>query len=571
MTLVIGLILGWLFFGGLSSHESEEMLHSDEHHEAIWTCSMHPQVRKSEPGQCPICGMDLIPLSQEVQDVDVNEIRMSPTALKLANVQTMLVGSEDSKKVLRLNGKVEIDERRVFTQSSHIQGRVEKLNVDFTGEFIMKGNIVAYIYSPELIAAQKELLEAKRMNQQDRRLFEAAKTKLRNLKISQKQIDEIITSEEIIEEFPIRSEIAGVAHKKMVNVGDYIAKGEALYQIADLSKVWVLFDVYESDISFVKKGQVIEYTVQGLPNKKFKNEIDFIDPVFNGGTRVTKARVEHENQGNNLMPGMFAKGELLSPLENTKSSLTIPKSAVLWTGKRSIVYVRSQENSQPIFKKREVILGQTLDDAYVIESGLTAGEEIVVNGAFSVDAAAQLAGKPSMMNENGNSESTTMGHDHGSHVSNQSSNESSVSYKPAADRWIKIYLELSDALSSDDIMNARSHASSLLKTVEADLRSLEFGNNSLHKTNAHDLRSSLTEFLKTKSEEGMRTNFVKISKLIISIAHSISTRNQTLFVLECPMANNDKGATWLSDSKKVKNPYFGSSMLKCGAVIDTLD
>jgi Cu(I)/Ag(I) efflux system membrane fusion protein len=171
-----------------------------------------------------------------------------------------------------------------------------------------------------------------------------------------------------------------------------------LFEIADLSKVWVMFDAYESDLQFLRKGENIAFSLQALPGRDFKGNIVFIDPVIDPVTRVAKVRVETGNQSGNLKPEMFATGIVSSTLNEYRDNLVIPKSAVLWTGKRSVVYVRQADTDEPVFKMREIELGPSLGESYVVISGLSEGEVIVTQGTFSVDAAAQLEGKPSMMN-----------------------------------------------------------------------------------------------------------------------------------------------------------------------------
>jgi len=181
-TLVVGLLIGWFIFGEQKNAPKDEHQHTTEMAgETIWTCSMHPQIRKNEPGDCTICGMDLIPLENEQEgEVDPMAISMSPTAMQLANVSTALVGKMKPVKQVRLNGKVQVDERLVYSQQSHIQGRVEKLMVNFTGEFVNKGQTMASVYSPEFVMAQEELFEAQKRIETQPQLFNADKEKLKN-------------------------------------------------------------------------------------------------------------------------------------------------------------------------------------------------------------------------------------------------------------------------------------------------------------------------------------------------------------------------------------------------------
>jgi len=165
-TLMVGLLAGWLIFGGSpeESHAGHDHSVTEEAGESIWTCSMHPSVRQSEPGDCPICGMDLIPLEDEQDEsIDPMAITMSETAMKLANVRTAKVGAAEPVKTVRLNGKVETDERRIASQSSHIPGRIEKLMVSFTGEFVQKGQVIASVYSPDLVTFQRSKREVEKL------------------------------------------------------------------------------------------------------------------------------------------------------------------------------------------------------------------------------------------------------------------------------------------------------------------------------------------------------------------------------------------------------------------------
>lgn len=401
--LLLGILLGWLFFGGNDTPKPDHEHSTTEGVETVWTCSMHPQIRMNEPGLCPICGMDLIPLESNESAMDPNALQMTEDAMKLANIQTMTVGgSKETNKELRLNGKVQIDERKLYTQSSHIPGRIEKLTINFTGEKVSRGQTLAMIYSPEMVTAQEELLQANRMKESQPELFSAAKQKLSNWKIGESTINRIINANKPIQQFPITADVSGVITAKKVDLGDYVRQGEPIYEIADLSSLWVLFDVYESDMPWVKVGDKVQYTIQSLPGESFDGTISFIDPLINPQTRVASARVEVKNPDSKLKPEMFVTGVVKNNITKKESKdIVIPKSAVMWTGERSVVYIKNVTSNKVNFKLREVTLGASLGDAYVIKEGLSVGEDIVVNGTFTVDAASQLAGKPSMMSPEG--------------------------------------------------------------------------------------------------------------------------------------------------------------------------
>lgn len=409
--VVIGLFLGWVVFHSPAPIVEEDHNHSDEETKSeIWTCSMHPQIHMDRPGKCPICAMDLIPLnSMTLSGTDEMAVHFTKEAAQLANVQTSVVSVQNAEKEVRLYGKVQADERLLQNQVAYFSGRVEKLLVNFTGEPVNKGQKLALIYSPELVIAQQELLETAKSKQTQPEIYEASKEKLRQWKLSEEQISTIEISGKIHPNIEVEATTSGIVTAKMVNTGDFVNPGSVLFQVSDLSRVWVLFDAYESDLPFLNPGDKMGFTIQALPGKAFEGTIRFIDPVIDPVNRVAKVRIEISNPGGKLKPEMFATGVVKANLEQYRGKLIIPASAVLWTGKRSIVYVK-QAGEEPIFHLREIELGPKLGESFVVVSGLSDGEEIVSQGAFSVDAAAQLEGKPSMMNPSGGNVST--GHNH---------------------------------------------------------------------------------------------------------------------------------------------------------------
>ena len=409
ITLIGGILLGWIFFHSSPAKEEKHDHAAEAAKAEIWTCAMHPQIRMDKPGKCPICAMELIPLTQSSTDkMDPMAVHLTKEAAQLANVLTSVVSSQKPIKEVRLYGKVQADERLLQSQVTYISGRIEKLMVNFTGETVRKGQTLAVIYSPELLTAQQELLEAAKTKQLQPEIYEASKEKLRQWKLSETQITSIENSGQVQANMEIASSASGIVTARRVNNGDYVSQGSVLYEVSDLSRVWVLFDAYESDLLFLKKGDQVDFTIQALPGTAFSGSIIFIDPVIDPVNRVAKVRVEINNPGSKLKPEMFVTGMVKSNLAEYKDKLVIPRSAVLWTGKRSIVYVKQSGIDEPVFKIREIELGPMLGESYVITEGLKDGEEIVTQGAFSVDAAAQLEGKPSMMNPSGGAKVSSM-------------------------------------------------------------------------------------------------------------------------------------------------------------------
>lgn len=552
--LITGIFFGWLFFGGQEDTE-ENHEHSEVVQDQVWTCSMHPQIRQPEPGQCPICGMDLIPLSDEQGSLNSDIFQMSEDAMKLANINTTTVGKGTASGEIRLNGKVEVDERNSYTQSTHIPGRIEQLRVNFTGEKVNRGQTLAIMYSPALVTAQEELLQAQEIKESQPELFEAAKQKLRNWKIGDSQIDNMLKRGEPVERFPITADVSGVVTELMAEQGDYLERGMPVYQIANLNKVWILFDLYESDLNWIEEGSKVEYTVKSIPGKTFEGKISFIDPLLNDNTRVATARIEVDNSDDKLKPGMFVSGVIENEMaKEGASQIVIPESAVLWTGERSVVYIKKEMESGAGFELREVTLGPSLGGSYIIENGLETGEEIVVNGTFTVDAAVQLAGKPSMMNPDIGEKKAVL------------NPEERTALMPV----FMNYLELKDALVEDDLQEAKNASEKLQASLEGlEIAALSAQVEAALKLRLPELEAATAKIVKAGDIESIRNVFDELSATMIDLA---TTANpiEGLYIQHCPMSNSNKGADWLSLSKEIKNPYYGAAMLTCGEVKKTL-
>jgi len=577
-TLVVGMVLGWMLFGGKSSNEHNHVV-VEEIQNQVWTCSMHPSIRQNEPGKCPICGMDLIPIETNHSDENPLEIRMSPSAMKLANVQTSIIRLQNPVKEIRLNGKVQPNEQNVYSQTSHIPGRIERLMVNITGEYVKKGQEIAYIYSPELVTAQEELFVAYKIRESQAALYKASREKLKNWKLSENQIDEIIKSGKPKEQFPILADVSGVVISKNVTLGDYLKKGTVLYQIVDLSQLWILFDVYENDMPWVKIGNEVAYTVQSLPGQSFVGKINFIDPVINPKTRVAKARISVRNSNSKLKPEMFVSGSIKSPIQQGEAAIIIPKSAIMWTGKRSVVYVKSNSGVGVAFTMREITLGPSLGDSYVIEEGLKEGEEIATNGTFSIDASAQLAGKPSMMSPTGGAvitghnhgASKTMEMDHDDHSDETKlftiSNDAKISLTPL----YTSYLALKESLVNDDFENSIKEGEKMKTALSKINMSLFEGEiRNLWMKYSMSIEKSIEVLASAKTIDEARKPFKPLSGSMIQLSKSFNPFDKTLYLQHCPMADDFNGADWLSEEKNIKNPYYGASMLTCGEVTDTI-
>ncbi|MEQ3498367.1 efflux RND transporter periplasmic adaptor subunit [Tenacibaculum sp. SSH1-16] len=555
--LIAGVFLGWLLFGGGSSKSEAAHDHTTAEKGKMWTCSMHPQIMQPEPRDCPICGMDLIPAEAGAEGLAVNQFKLTKNALALANVQTTVIGNAISAdNTITLSGKIAENEKSNAVQVSYFAGRIERLNVNFTGEEIRKGQLLATVYSPELVKAQQELLTAASVKENQPALYKAVRNKLKLWKLSENQINQIEKTGKVKENFPVYATVSGTVSEKLVEQGDYVSQGQALLKITNLSSVWANFDVYENQISNFKVGQNISITTNAYPNETFKAKVSFIDPVLNQETRTVTIRAVLNNSKGRFKPAMFVIGKVEATEKQTEQQLSIPATAVLWTGKRSVVYIKP-DASKPVFEMREVVLGRRAGESYLVEKGLKSGEEIVTNGVFTIDASAQLQGKKSMMN-------------HTKEI--MESFSTSKKFKEQLQKAYKAYIVLKDALVKTDANAAKISAGNLQKALTSvDMKLLT--NEEAHKQWMQlvpALKSSNEEITKTTDVAIQRKYFKVLSEHFIMAVQSFGISEVT-YKQYCPMADSDKGAYWLSKEKQVLNPYFGEGMLKCGEVKEIIN
>ncbi len=446
----------------------------------VWTCSMHPQIRQPKPGKCPICAMNLIPAVDHNSGGNTKmaggpHLTVTPEAMKLMEVQTSPVERKYVQTVVRMVGKIEYDEARLGYITAWVGGRLDRLFVDYTGVTVKKGDHMVKLYSPELLSAQEELLQAIRavrelkesgvgiVRETAQETVEAVREKLRLWGLTKQQIDDIQSREKISDHVTIYAPMGGIVIHKSAQEGMYVQTGTRIYTIADLTRLWVVFDAYESDLTWLHHGQPIQFMTEAYQGEVFEGTIVFIDPVLDEKRRTVKVRVNVSNEDGRLKPGMFVRGTVrvkvarggrvmdpglagkwIGPMHpeiikdtpgacdicgmplvkveemgfvgsqeaESAKPLVVPASAVLITGTRAIVYVKLPETDRPMFEGREIVLGPRAGDYYIVRSGLGDGELVVTQGNFKIDSALQLNAKPSMMNPLGGGGA---GHQHGGH------------------------------------------------------------------------------------------------------------------------------------------------------------
>lgn len=564
-TLIIGLSLGYLIFGGSAqnAHKHEATLTEEG---VIWTCAMHPQIRQDSPGICPICGMDL---TKADVDSDTNPLvfRMSHDAVKLSNIQTSIVGGGlDLNSQFKVSGKIQVNETEAASLVAHIPGRIKKLYISFTGEKVSMGQKIAQIYSPDLITAQNELLEANKMSGTNPSLLKAAKNKMKYWKITDEQIGSILSSGNVQEHFIIYADYSGVVKNRKVSVGDYISKGEVLFDIQNLNKLWALFDVYESDLTKIEVGNKITFKTPSLPDEEFVATVSFIDPIINSSTRAASVRVELNNSANKLKPEMFVNGTITGISATKNENILVPKTAVLWTGERSVVYVKVPDMDVPSFEFREVTLGESTGKNYLVLNGLTNGEEVVTNGAFVIDASAQLNNRTSMMNRNIAGQSNSKSEKLPDYTSTTPD-----LFKKQLQTTVDAYIVLKDDLVNSNSTQAKKSATLLkAKLKNTDMGLLKESEHMFWMEKMNAMNAHIDLILAKNNLEEMRIQFDFLSQLVIKSIKVYGVHDGTYYEQYCSMAFYDKGASWISLQKDIRNPYFGDKMLKCGDLKETI-
>ncbi|MGR3219938.1 MAG: efflux RND transporter periplasmic adaptor subunit [Candidatus Anammoxibacter sp.] len=325
--LIIGLISGFLIKGcGMETHMMSHGVAQQESGGKIlfWTCSMHPQIKQEASGSCPICGMDLIPMKEDIGGGDKASLTLGKRARQLASVKTTLVVYKNLTKSIHTVGKIDYDESKISHVSSWVNGRIDKLYVNFTGTIVQKGEHLVYIYSPELVSTQDEYLIAYRGAKTLKKssiietvmgsasLLENTRDRLLLLGITEKQIKKLEDTQMSQTHLTIYAPDGGTVIDKNIFEGMYVKTGDRLFTIVDLSRVWLYLDIYEYDIQWIKYGQDVEVATESFPGKVFHGTVVFIDPFLDDDTRTVRVRVNMDNREGKLKPGMFASAVIKS-------------------------------------------------------------------------------------------------------------------------------------------------------------------------------------------------------------------------------------------------------------------
>lgn len=399
--IIIGLVLAivWLFILPKDFLVSKKPS-SAEASEYVYVCPMGFPEASNEPGVSKFCGMELIKKKRSevpfLSGKGINEVRLSPSEMILANVGVSPVEYQSIGKEINTVGKINYNESRQAHIAARIGGRVEKLYVNFTGQKVDKGDPLLEIYSPDLVTTQQEYILALENFEKTKSssspeqlaitqgLVESTKKKLLLWGITEEQIKMLEVSQKVQTNMTIYAPAGGTITKKEVVEGQYVSEGQDFFQIDDLSVVWMEADIYEYEITFVKLGQRVEVTTQAYPGEMFLGRVTFINPTLNPETRTLRIRAEFPNPIEKLKPEMYVNAKIKVA---TAKRLSVPTTAVLNTGTKEIVWVQVE---QGVFQPREVKTGIKSEDYASILEGLKLGEKVVSKAGFLLDSESQL-------------------------------------------------------------------------------------------------------------------------------------------------------------------------------------
>ena len=591
-----------------------------------FTCPMHPQIRNVGAGSCPICGMPLVPASAGGgSDVGEFAVNIQPAARRLANIQTARVQREPVVTTLETVGAIMIDESRMVTVASYIDGRLERLFADYTGVTVSRGDHLAVVYSPELYSAQIEYLESRRMASEgpataipairdtQTKLATSGRQRLVELGMTDEQILELEQSGKAQSRLTIFTPTGGTVIEKLAVEGKYVKAGEPIYRIADLSTVWLKLELYPEDAALVRFGQQVNAVIQSSPGHTIAGRVAFVDPTVNDKNRTVGVRVEFLNEDGRLRPGDYATANVMLPIGSQgevydeqlagrwispmhpqiisdqpgacpicgmdlvptsrygyadspveqPASLWIPRSAALLAGSNSVVYV---ETEQGHFEIRPVTIGPLLKDQVVIINGLKEGETVATSGNFLIDSQMQLAGKPSLIDP---ARAIAEQRARKEPLEFDDINITNVSGNSGRDleQLFASYFLIQATLASDQLPK------------QADVAQMTELSTKL--AASPDLTTPVIQLLTVISEKSQHLHHVDIEKarleLFRPISHAVvalatQARGEdamdTFSHMFCPMVKGGAG-DWLQKSTELRNPYWGSKMLTCGEIAHT--
>ena len=567
---------GWF----LSAHQHHPPAAADANAPSgkIYSCSMHPQIRSNKPGRCPICLMELAPIGSgaSAAQLPVGSVQLSASVINVINVQTVEVKRQPLSRSLRVAGVIDDNDTRHRRLSAYVDGRIEKLFINFIGAEVTAGQPLATFYSPMLLAMEREYAalrqqkparDATGLLAEHQRLVDAAVQRLKLFGLNDAQIAALENKSSAESTTELLAPMAGTVITREVYEGQYVKEGERLFELADFSKMWFRFDAYERDLAWIKPGQLVDVTTPAAPGKVFTAPITFIEPNLDDKTRSAKVRVELENplverdgkMQRELYHRLYAEGVVKIEVPEV---LTVPRSAVLSPTGQPVVYV---DQGGGIYEQRKLKLGRAGDELWEVLEGLKEGDFVVTAGNLLIDAQAQL------------NSGTVVGHQHGGETNTTApllkpSAALTGAQQTAAQDFIAVAAALDAALAKSSVAEFNQAAAKLHAVVPALTKAF---------ADAPDWQPLILPLervghLAVASDiKAARKAFVPFTAAAVEFARNLRAHEagfKALKIYECPMVNMSfpgapKTSRWLQTQGPLRNPFLAPEMIDCGTEI----
>lgn len=523
----------------------------------FYQCAMHPWIKSDKPGRCTICGMELTPVYEHEKGLDttggVNILALTQNQIQVLQVQTMAAQTRPLVRTLPVAGLIAENATRHRVLAAYVDGRIDKLFVNFLGAEVAAGQLLAEFHSPTLLQAEREF------RQLGGELRKNTALRLRQMGLSATQIETLDQKPADALTSQILSPVGGTVVAQAVFEGQYVATGERLLEIADFSTMWFMFRAYEQDLPWIKAGQSVRITAPALPGKIFNGKITFMDPTFDDATRSTTIRVELPN------PLVDGKRELLNKLYadglvecDAPPVLTVPRSAVIQTGVEAVVYI---DQGGGDYRRSVLKTGRRGDTLVEVLAGLKEGDQVVTNGNLLIDGQAELnrafmtppatttkvtpVTAPAVLNE---------------------------AQKQAIAEFVKVADALAAALGTDDLTAFRAAGEAAAASTGAMIKQLRLQPGD---GKALDTLDGVRHFHGIKDLAGARLAFHSFSVAATAVLEPLrkSADMPDFQVYECGMVNQaipgtPKTARWIqSGGREMRNPFFGKEMPDCGEEI----
>jgi membrane fusion protein, copper/silver efflux system len=514
----------------------------------VYQCPMHPWIKSAHAGdKCTICGMTLVAaVAQENSTAtDPNLVTLTPASASVIGVQTAPVHRGTLIRTLRVTGIVDDDDTSHRILAARVPGRVEKLGVKFVGAEVEAGAPLATMFSPEMLTAQRQYVERLKggdaFPSSDKA---AARERLLELGLTEMEIDILEHTMEPVAMVNVRAPMSGTVVARSVYEGQYVQATDPLFEIADFSTMWFVFDAYESDLAWLQAGAEVVVTVASQPGRVYEEPIAFIDPNMDPLTRTARVRVVLPNRDRALLHKQTGEGRVKVSIPD---ALLVPRTAVLQHGAEPIVFLAQADHG---YLARRVQLGRVGDTEVEIKSGLAAGDLVVTQGGLILDGQAQLARAAIS--------GADSGHPHGAQPS-------PTVIEPVDDQGYALLKPLAFAaadaatfLAADDLAGYVKQLPTLRSALQNYLQGY-----------AHAQHGPLAKFgdsLRDPADlRGARREFEPFTTTLVDLAREQHVHHREgLHIFECPMTPVLGTGRWLSRSDELKNPFFGSAMLECG-------